>query len=303
MRLLIFCFCVFQFSVTFAWAACFDSPTWKEQPITQDFIDQLDQTDRTGRAHFGMLVLGGHSVEQRRNDLRRHLMSAALLHHKGDRRALRQELSKGTAAEIVQAIDVSKLNSLDKSRVTEILWLNGCTKEAMDLLESGALRWRSHAYLPVATSNAPLLFEIANAAQEHEGIHQEKLRALGNLILNPETAEQTLLDFSFYISSKMTNDARNDSIHLIGPIFAMHLLGVEGVDFERPSLPDNPSRADQSLYLEQWTDIAAWGNFLGACETVSEVTEDLLRLADQPTSINRSFLEASVVRCFAMADG
>lgn len=288
---------------TMAWAACFASPTWQDQPLHEEYIEQIEPLQGLRHAHLKTSNLAHRSANERRMDLRRHLISAALLQHEGDRSAFRKTLVNGTMLDIVQSIDVSRLQPLGRARMIEIYWLNGCTEEALNHLEADGSLWSNHNFLPIASGNAPLIFKLAErVAEEGNDYLSNRLQAFGSLLDNPEMAAETLGKFLNYILTNNESRPNEELADFAGLTLALSLVKDKGPTFEPPMLPPNPSQLDLQNYYIKWISVAAWASVAGHCDEVEQLTVDLLEVPHEGLSTFRALLEATAIHCFALPD-
>lgn len=280
-------------------ANCSTSPTWRGEPITQSYIDGLadDQAGRVKKAHLAVLSHSAISSYEAQNEIKRKLLPLILLPYKGDRGAFRKTLVDGTLLDAIEALDFDQLDSRAIGQIISAYWLNACTEQAIDLLIKHGPSWHPHRFLPVATNNAEVLFELADKTEP--AYNAERLRTLGNLLEKPELAEETLQKFQVFMQSYPTEDQSEKKIDQDGVNTALSLFSEGPNSFERPKLPSNPSAFDFQLYHREWNLIAAWANVAGHCRAFENVTAELLALPSNDFWSFKSFLEASAIRCDA----
>lgn len=248
-------------------AECFGTPSWHGDPITQDCIDALPRTEETAlqRAQLRLLLLSQHAIPPAVEEVTFRLLPTVLMHYDGDRRALRRQIRNGTPIDLFNAVDIEALRGLaDRprndpalDRFTRLPWLNGCTHEAIEMLEG-----RPHSIF-----GADHVIALGMAPDSENMLHEEpgsfghvRAAAIQDLLDadTPENAEAVLVRFQ-----EQLRGLEGETFYAVAPYetgveHALSLVRGES-RFTAPSvpqMPENPSFDERVDTVAAWTQIA-----------------------------------------------
>ncbi len=286
-----------------AFAECFDTPTWHDEPLTQSFLDGLgDGTEQdVRRASLNMLLMSKEPAHEQRDELQRLLMRTALLQFDGDKGALRKKLQDGSLYDVIQLIDFSRSNPRDQSRIIAAYWLNGCVEKALELLAATPNSLISQYYMPIAVGDSELLRTFAQRL-EPDGYQQRRLLTFAKLLESPESKEETLQEFLEYLISETKDGDINDTIDGVGLQLALDVAQGQPPNLELFPIETSYEPDEIQLNGMRFAAFVAWMNASGFCDATWKTAFVLLGTSAESMPLNRELLEASVIRCLKNQD-
>lgn len=286
-----------------AFAGCFDTPTWHDEPLTQSFLDGLGERPEhdVRRASLNMLLMSDEPAREQRDELKHYLMRTALLQFDGDKGALRKKLQEGSLYDVIELIDFSRANPRDQSRIIAAYWLNGCVERALELLAAIPNSLMSQYYMPIAVGDSELLRTFAQRL-ESGGYQQRRLLTFAKLLESPESKEETLQEFLEYLISETNDGDINTTIDGVGLQLALDIAQGQPPNLEL--FPIEPSYEPDEIQLNgmRFAAFVAWMNASGFCDATWKTAFVLLGTSAESMPFNRELLEASVIRCLIDQD-
>ncbi|KAJ57503.1 hypothetical protein ACMU_03070 [Actibacterium mucosum KCTC 23349] len=283
----------------FAHANCAERPTWRGQPITQEYIDT--QEDPVVRAHLEIArYWAGFSVD-RQKSLKRKLMPPAIYSHEGDKGEFRKKLVAGTLLDVVDAIDFGSEPHRFRHEGIEAYWLNGCVDEAIQVLMGGPGASADQYQIPIATSSADLMYELADRFED-DASRQQKL-TVARLLEKPDAAEEILRAYLGYIEANTDKSDLEDHVERSAIRTALSLFSDGPLVLDRPELPHQPSQHDVQAYYRSWNLIVGWSLLAGHCDAFETAKSELLVFPDSTIWSFDEFLAAAAIRCIVLTNG
>lgn len=283
-------------------ADCEQSPIWKDQPITVDYIKDVMESPESELevAHLEVLFLSKNSTEQRLKTIRTKLVQAAILQHDGNRAEFRKQIVDQPLGEIVKELDLSKINRQHRKWLIRAYWLAGCTNEALQLLGEDEYPSTFMSYMPLATNDAAFMRTLADRIDSVNGRPPDPnsiIRTIARLIEEPDSALEILLAHKESVIRYAESHELEVPHGLAGIDLAIALSGGPNTAFSEPKLSQNPDENEIDLYLQEWLWVAIWPSVTGNCAQVTQTFKDLLSAPSQYLQLFRIPLEAAAIHC------
>ncbi len=270
-------------------AGCFDSPTWRGEPMSQSFIDsEIAAGASEERVALLQVLLRTENVARaRRDSAAGRLIPQALITYDGDRTAMRRKMKAGDLSDLVRLLNFETSERDGRPfQVASLLWLNGCPDEAFDTLTRHPWLTRSLNILPLATGNTELARTLLASEQDGQpnGFHV----ALLDLADSPEDARRILRRFIDRLDAEVGEIAAEDQFPRFG---AETLLAA----LERRDAPPAPDTWREYRYAS----LAALFSALDACSPVEGLIAEMEQLPLGRDDGWRVMLDVAAVRCWS----
>lgn len=246
-------------------------------------------------AHLMVLHQSESSATARLKQIRRKLIQIAILNHDGDRSAFRVVLQSATLGDIVNSIDLDVINSLHYNQVISAYWLAGCTRKALKLLKSAQRTNVFQIYMAIASSDSTLLRNLAEKLEADQG--KGKFLAIADLIDFPDQRLKTLREYRKNTLAKNEGNPYFRPRTLAGIELSIALLGGQDHRYQEIVLPSDSNNGDLQTYFYDLGELVIWVSAVGHCNSVQNLTFDLLRLPNSFLKFQREAVEASAIRC------
>ena len=277
---------IVMFSAAAALAGCYDSPTWKAAPLTQTYIESESKSGAS-RERVALLEVLRRTEEvasQRRAANAHRLIPVALQRYDGDRSALRKKMKNGDLTDLVPLLNIEIPDHRTfRPQLVELLWLNGCIEEALDVHSRDPSPYQLYDLLHFAIGDTETLRKLAGE-NETAGYRYGSLAMLQD---NPQQASAILSAHIARLDTFLTDEVK--------PEDQFERFGVESLlaALENRPLPRQP----EDFLKYRYAYLALWFSALGACKPIEHLIQDLNNQPPGRGDHWRTALDVATLRC------
>lgn len=282
-------------------ATCFDAPMWRGEPLTDAYAATLAAEDAPAleQAHIAFLQAHADRMTARRQSIMRMLIPRLLASYDGDRASRGRELRAGDYTSLLEMLDLPSQNDAINERMVDLLWVNGCAVEAVDLMVQRGVFFATTQTAPIALRDADALRTIADHIdQGHAQGDAGLLRSAAMILESPDQAEQVIearLDAvrAAVVPGQTAFADMYDNPAL--PLMRAALRGeLDGAMFAETA---QQFPVDQGGNAIKFVRVVLWSSVIGRCDIAVSVGQDLLTLPADYIQHFEIELEAAMLAC------